>query len=179
MLSRDQTVLVLVDVQTKLVQAMRDPEALLKNLERIIRGAQILELPILWCEQYPAGLGPTVPEVADLLAGQTPIAKMSFSCWGHERFREALIATGRRQVLLAGIEAHVCIYLTAAELAAAGYEVQVIADAVSSRTAENRQIGLERVRAIPAGVTGTETALFELLGRAGGDPFKEIIKLLK
>lgn len=179
MLSREQTVLVVVDVQGKLAQAMHNKEALFRNLQRIIRGAQVLGLPILWCEQNPAGLGPTIPEVAGLLAGAQPIAKMSFSCCGQEAFQQALTATRRSQALLAGIEAHVCIYLTAADLVAAGYEVQVIADAVSSRTPENKQIGLARIAAVRASVTCTETALFELLRTAEEPKFKEIVKLLK
>lgn len=179
MLSIDRTVLVIVDVQGKLAQLMHEKESLFANLRRVIRGAQILGVPILWCEQNPAGLGPTVPEVANLLAGQQPIAKLNFSCGGSDQFRQALQATGRTQVLLAGIEAHVCVYLTAADLVAAGCEVQVIADAVSSRSPANKQIGLARIQALPAGITCTETALFELLRVAEGPKFKEIIQLLK
>ena len=179
MLSQEQTVLVVVDVQGRLAQAMHEKEALFRNLQRIIRGAQVLGLPILWCEQNPAGLGLTIPEVAGLLAGQNPIVKMSFSCCGSEPFRQALTAANRKQVLLIGIEAHVCIYLTAADLVESGYEVQVVADAVSSRTLENKQIGLARVGAVGAGVTCTETALFELLRTAEEPKFREIVKLLK
>lgn len=179
MLSPDNTCLVVVDVQGKLAQLMHQKEALFRNLQIIIKGAQSLGLPILWCEQNPAGLGPTIPEVANLLSGQQPIAKMSFSCAGNAQFMQALRATNRPQVLLAGIEAHVCIYLTAADLVAAGFEVQVIADAVSSRSSDNKQIGLTRVSSLPAGVTCTETALFELLRTAEAPKFKEVVKLFK
>ena len=175
----EKTVLVVVDVQGKLAQLMHQKDELFRNLQILIRGAQALELPVLWCEQNPAGLGPTVPELATLLAGREPIAKMSFSCVGDSRFMESLARTGRSQVLLAGIEAHVCIYLTAADLTAAGYTVQVVADAVSSRRLENKQIGFERIRESGAGITCVETVLFELLCTATHPKFKEIVRLLK
>jgi Isochorismatase family len=179
MLSVDRALLMIVDVQGKLAQLMPERDSLFRNLQIVIRGAQILGLPILWLEQNPAGLGPTVPEVASLLFGQRPFPKMSFSACGAPDAVEALRASGRAQVLLAGIEAHVCIYLTAADLLAQGYEVEVIADAVASRSAENKRIGLARAAALHAGITCVETALFELLRRAEGQNFKEILKLLR
>ena len=179
MLNVENVVLVVVDVQGKLAQVMQDKESLFANLRRMIRGAQLLELPILWCEQNPAGLGPTTPEIAELLTSQTAVTKMSFSCFGSEAFQQALAATGRKQVLVTGIEAHVCVYLTAADLVKAGYEVEVVADAVSSRSSENKRIGLDKITRLPAGVTNTETALFELLRTAAHPRFKEVAKLLK
>ncbi len=179
MLSVDKAILVVVDVQGKLAQLMHEKEALFRNLSRAIRGAQALGLPMLWCEQNPAGLGPTIPEIADLLRNQQPISKMTFSCFGNPQFRQMLELSGRKQILLAGIEAHVCIYLSAADLVNAGYEVEVIADAVSSRLAQNKQIALEKIRALPAGVTCIETVLFECLGKADAPKFKEVLSILK
>lgn len=179
MLTLDNTVLVLVDVQGKLAQLMDGREALFKNLRRLVQGAQTLGLPILWLEQNPAGLGPTIPELVELLRGQSPIAKRSFSCCGDAGFMAALRGTGRRQVLLAGIEAHVCIYQTAADLLRLGYEVEVVADAVSSRAAENKRIALEKVQRLGAGLTCVEMALFELLGRAEGPAFKALLQIVK
>jgi nicotinamidase-related amidase len=180
MLKTDQTLLVVIDVQGKLAQVMCQKEALFANLEKIIRGAQVLGLPIIWTEQVPAKLGPTSPEIAALLAEQTqPIAKSSFSCWGHPPFVEALTALNRRQVLLTGIETHVCVYQTALDLLNAGYEVQTVTDAVSSRTTENKRVGLEQVKACGAALTSTEMALFELLRVAEGPQFKEIAKIVK
>lgn len=178
MLSVEKTVLVLVDVQGKLAQLMHDKEALFRNLQILVRAAQALQIPIVWCEQNPAGLGPTIPELTALLPGQQPIPKMTFSCFGDELFRKALGATGRKQVLLAGIEAHVCIYLTAADLLEAGYQVEVVADAVSSRSLDNKNIGLAKIAKMGGGITCTETALFEMLRTADGPKFKEIVKLL-
>jgi nicotinamidase-related amidase len=178
MLSLDHSVVLIVDVQARLAQAMTDRESLLRNLQILIRGAQILQVPILWVEQNPAGLGPTVPEVAELLSSQQPIPKLSFSACGAPQLMRTLEASGRRQVLLAGIEAHVCVYLTAIELLKQGYEVEVVADAVTSRSATNKQIALQKMAARGAGISCTETVLFELLGRAEGDPFKQILRLV-
>ncbi len=179
MLNLNNTLLVIVDVQGKLAQLMHEKDALFRNLQKLIRGAQILEIPILWCEQNPAGLGPTIPEVANLLSSQKPIPKMSFSSCGNSEFLQALSASARKQILLAGIEAHVCIYLTAADLLSAGYEVEVVADAVSSRSLENKQIALEKIRDLRVAITCTETALFELMRTADSPKFKELVKVLK
>ena len=151
MLKIETTVLVVVDVQGKLAQLMHDRAALFNALQRVIGGARSLALPILWAEQNPDRMGPTIPEIRSLLPDLQPIPKLSFSCAGEPRFLAALQQTGRRQVLLAGIETHVCMAQTAADLVAGGYEVEVPADAVSSRTAENRAVGLEKIRAILRG----------------------------
>ena len=179
MLHRNNTVLTVVDVQGKLAALMHEREALFAGLKTLIRGTRILGLPILWAEQNPEGLGPTVPEVAGELAGLEPIPKKSFSCLGDLRFRTALEDVRRRQVLLCGIECHVCVYQTAVDLLERGYEVHVAADAVSSRTPGNREIGLQRMQHMGAAVTCTEMALFELLRCAEGDAFKEILALVK
>jgi nicotinamidase-related amidase len=179
MLKRDQTILVLIDVQGKLAQAMHAREELLSNLQKLIQGLRVLGIPILWLEQNPAGLGPTVPEIAQALSGLQPISKCCFSAFGSERFRAELEQTRRRDVLLAGIEAHVCVYQTALDLIQAGYTVEVVADAVASRTLQNRQIGLERMRVAGAPPTSTEMALFELLRVAEGPEFKQILKFVK
>lgn len=179
MLKIENTTLVVVDVQGKLAQLMHEKENLFLNLQRIVQGALLLEIPVLWNEQYPEGLGPTVSQVADLLKEQKPFVKKVFSCCGNEGFSTQLANSGRKQVLLVGIETHVCVYQTAQDLVAEGYEVQVVVDAVSSRTEENKEIGLERMREIGAGLTSVETALFELLRTAEHARFREISKLVK
>ncbi|MBI1879731.1 MAG: hydrolase [Chloroflexi bacterium] len=180
MLTLNNTALVVIDVQGRLAQLMSQKERLFENLQKIIKGAQVLELSIIWNEQLPEKLGPTTPEIAQLLANTTQaIAKTSFSCCGNPPFMEALKATQRKQVLLTGIEAHVCVYQTCRDLLDLGYEVQVVADAVSSRAAENRQIGLERMKEAGATLTSTEMALFELLRVAEGPKFKEITRIVK
>ncbi|MBC7238900.1 MAG: hydrolase [Chloroflexi bacterium] len=179
MLEVGDTVFVLVDVQGRLAQTMVNRERLFDNLQRLVKGLRVLGVPILWLEQNPRGLGPTIPELAALLPDVQPIPKVSFSCCRCEAFMKALRTTGRRQVLLAGIEAHVCIYQTAVDLLTQGYHVEVVADAVSSRTAENREIALMRLRDAGIPLTSVEMALFELLKVAQGPAFKEILAIVK
>lgn len=179
MLTINNTALVVVDVQGKLAQLMYQKEDLYKNLERLIKGAQVLQIPIVLTEQYPKGLGPTVTELSSLMPDVKPIEKITFSCCGNDEFAQQLKVLGRRQLLLTGIETHICVYQTAIDLLGAGYEVQVVTDAVSSRKRSNKRVGLERMKAAGAVPTSTEMALFELLHIAEGDKFKEISKIVK
>ena len=179
MLKIENTTLLIIDIQGKLAHLMHEKERLFKNVQKLIKGIQILGIPILWVEQNPHGLGPTIPEIADILSNIQPISKMSFSSCGNDDFLQALKALNRKQVLVAGIEAHVCVYQTAADIVDIGYEVQVVTDAVSSRSLENKEIGLQRMRDSGVSLTSVETALFELLKVAEGEQFKEILKIVK
>jgi nicotinamidase-related amidase len=179
MLFIENSVLVIVDVQGKLAQLMHGKERLFANLALMVKGAQILEIPILWNEQNPQGLGPTIPELAELLSNQQPLPKMTFSCCGNAEFMKRLHQLDRKQVLLVGIEAHVCVFQTAAELLATGYEVHLISDAVSSRTQGNLQVGIERMKSLGAVISSTEMALFELLRTAADSKFRDISRLVK
>lgn len=179
MLKAHNTALVLIDIQGKLAALMHDKDALYAQLQILIKGTQALQLPILWLEQYPKGLGPTIPEVANLLPDQQPLAKTCFSACGLSAFTQALRETGRRQILLAGIETHICVYQTARDLLDEGLYVEIVADAVSSRTAQNKAIGLEKMLHCGAQITSVEMCLFELLQRAGSAEFKEIAGLVK
>jgi len=158
---------------------MNDRQFLVENLKRLVQGVRVLGVPILWTEQNPAGLGPTIAEIADLLPNQKPVSKFSFSCCGSDQFSNQLTALNRKNLLIAGIESHVCVYQTAADLSDLRYAVQVIADAVASRTLENKLMGLEKSKSVGAGLTSTETVLFELLKDAKSEKFKEIIKIVK
>jgi nicotinamidase-related amidase len=194
--------LIVVDVQGKLAQLMAGKESLFKNIQILIQAAQILEIPILWCQQVPEALGPTVPEIAELLTGTRvegvppsnrgqdardtrvwrpvePINKASSSCCGQEQFNAELNALGKEQVILCGIETHVCIYQTAMDLMEGGLDVTIIADAVSSRTEQNRHIALTRLAAEGAHISSTEMTLFELLKTAKHPQFKDIARLVK
>jgi len=179
MLMREKAVLAVIDVQGALAEAMFEKERLFRSLRLMIRGARALDLPILWTEQVPEKLGPTVSEIAALLQEIHPISKATFSCGGCRAFMEALQALGRYDVLLTGIEAHVCVYQTAVDLLARECRVEVVADAVSSRTAENRAIGIERMRSLGAGITSVETVLFELVRSAQAAEFRRILSLVK
>jgi nicotinamidase-related amidase len=179
MLEVGNTILLAIDVQEKLFRVIYKKEKLVENLQKLIKGAQILDIPIILTEQYPQGLGATLPEIVQLIPGIKPLPKLSFSCYGDKDFKRKLDLSGRKQVLVSGIETHICIYQTVYELSNAGYEVQVVADAVSSRTPENIEIGLNMIRQMGIVVTCTETALFELLKIAGGEKFKAISHIVK
>ncbi|MCX5900531.1 MAG: hydrolase [Proteobacteria bacterium] len=180
MLHIENTILVCIDIQESLAKAMFDRERLVANTRKLIAGFNAFTLPILWTEQNPERLGPTLPEIAEVMpAGARPVSKMSFSCCGSEEFVAALKAHRRPDVLLAGIETHICVLQTAMELAGLGFRVQVAADCVCSRTPQNNAIGIERMRSMGVQITSVETALFELLGSAAAPAFKEIAKLVK
>jgi nicotinamidase-related amidase len=158
---------------------MHEKEKLLRQVLKLIRGITVLEIPIILTEQYPKGLGPTLPEIAELLPDIKPVEKTCFSCYDSEPFRNALEAAGRKQVLLCGIEAHICVYQTAFALARGGYEVQVVADCVASRDPENKIVTLAKLGNVGISPTTAEIALFELLKIAGGNKFKQISNIIK
>ena len=174
-LERDRTALVVVDVQEGFRKAIPDFEQVAKATVTLIEGAEAIGIPVIVTEQYPKGLGETAPEVAEHLPeGTDPLEKVVFSAADAEGFDLA----GRDQALLCGIETHVCVNQTVLDLLDAGTEVQVAEDAVGSRTEENKRIGLHKMERAGATLTSVETALFELLGRAGTDEFKAIQKLI-
>lgn len=182
LLARGNAVLAVVDVQERLLAAFPEPvrSAVVKHVSTLVEGANVLGVPTIVTEQYPKGLGPTVAEIRDRLgAAFAPVEKIVFSCGRSPEFRAALDATGRRDVVLCGVESHVCVLQTAVDLLTDGYRVFVPADAVGSR----RDLDWERALALmdKAGVTvgTTEIFLFQLLERAGTDEFKQISKLVK
>lgn len=179
MLQLNQSCLVVVDVQGKLAQLMYNKQSLLDNIKILIRAAEILNIPIIWCQQYPQGLGATVNEIAELLKDNEPIDKTSFDCTGDEKFRTKLGSLDKKNIILCGIETHVCIYQTTKSLLEEGYHVELIADAVSSRTLQNKQIAMDKMRIAGANISSTEMVLFELLKDAANPKFKEIAKLIK
>ncbi len=178
-LQTDQTALIIIDIQERLFPVMHDKEKLRRNVIKLLKGAQALEIPILFTEQYPKGLGPTLPEIKELLADFKAMEKVSFNCCDEGPFCQALEALKRKQVLIAGIEAHICVYQTAVALARAGYEVQVVGDCVASRENENKLAALFRMGAAGISPTTMEMALFELLKVARGDKFKQISAIVK
>jgi nicotinamidase-related amidase len=174
-LQRDRTALVVVDIQEAFRSAVGEFDAVAHNAAVLVQGARILDVPVLVTEQYPRGLGATVPEVARHLDGVPRVEKVVFSAARADGFDLG----GRDQAIVCGIETHVCVAQTVADLLDEGADVQVAADAVSSRTAANRRTGLAKMEASGAMLTSTEMALFELLGRAGTPEFKEVQALVK
>lgn len=177
LLSPTASSLVVVDIQEKLLPTIPTGDHLVWNVSRLTRGARLFDVPVLGTEQYPKGLGPTVPE----LAGELTIlpSKLSFSCTGGEGFHQALSTRGGHQVLLAGIETHVCVLQTALDLMADGYQVFLAVDATGSRSDQDFQIALQRMQSAGVTLTTTETALFEWCRIAGTDQFKAISRLVR
>ncbi len=179
MLDVQNCCLVVVDVQGRLAELMYERDVLFKNIQILIKAANLLSIPVLWTQQQPQSIGETIPQISELLTDNEPINKACFSCCGLEEFNDKINALGRKQVLLCGIEAHVCIYQTAIELIASGKEVHVIADAVSSRTKGNKAIAIQRMTAEGAKISSTEMAVFELLKTSEHPQFKQVIQLVK
>ena len=171
--------LVVVDVQDKLAAVMHKKSELIANICKLIKIAKALGIKIILCQQAPKALGQTVSEISELLLDNQPINKSSFSCCDQVKFNSRLAASERKQILLCGIEAHVCVYQTAVDLSSAGYNVTVLTDCVSSRTPENKQIGLNRMRQENAKISSVEMLLFELLRTSEHPKFRELSKLIK
>lgn len=179
MIAARDSVLLIIDVQGKLAQIVHEPEKVVRNVAKLIKAAQVLDVPVLYTEQYPKGLGHTVEPLEKLLADEEPVEKTAFSCCGEEQFMERLRALKRNEVLVTGIETHVCVYQTANELLEYGYNVHLVADAVSSRTEENRELGIRAIEKAGALLKSTEMVIFELLRIAEGEKFKAISKIIK
>jgi len=155
-----------------------DKERLVANIVKLIKFAKIMNIPIVLSEQYPKGLGPTVKEIKEVLPDVSPIEKTAFGCFGSEEFKERLSEIGASTLIVTGMETHVCISQTVLE-AVDNFKVHVISDAVSSRTKESWQTGLERMRDAGAIITSTEMAMYELMKDAKIREFKEVSDLLK
>ena len=175
-----RTLLLLVDIQERLCPAMppRDLERLLKYAKALLGTARELGIPVVTSEQYPRGLGQTLPTLRNELK-EAPLEKVQFSCAKNPALAQAIAATKRQQIVMIGMETHVCVFQTARDLVAEDYEVQVCADAVASRTEEHRRVGLDLCRDAGALVTTAETAIFDLLHEAGSQSFKNIAPLVK
>jgi len=178
-ITRAKAGLVVVDIQDRLLPLISERERLLQNVIRLVKGAAILRLPVFVTEQYRKGVGATVPEIASAIPGFAPMEKTAFSCFGATGFVEALRDKGVRDVVLCGIEAHVCVLQTCFDLLENGFCPFVVADAISSRTPENHRLGVERMRDAGTVIVSTEMILFELLERAGTDEFKQVLTLVK
>ena len=178
-LQREKSSLIVIDIQEKLLPVIYESERVVDNAVKLINGFKILNSPIYFTEQYPKGLGPTESQIKSALDERTAIHKMSFSCFGAGDLFEELKSKNILQVVVCGIESHVCVMQTALDLISNGFQVQVAADAVSSRRKFDYEIALERMRSNGAEITLTESILFEMLNVCGTDEFKAISKLVK
>lgn len=177
-LTRDGSILVVVDVQDKLLPAIHDWTAVLENILKMITFARTLAVPVIVTEQYPKGLGPINAGITELLPG-SPVEKTVFSSFGAEKFTAELEKSGAHTLVLVGIEAHICVQQTALEALARGYKVHIIADAVGSRAPANKELGLAKLRQAGAVISAVEIALYEWLERSDTAEFKAVLPLIK
>ncbi len=178
-LDREHAQLLVVDFQEKLLPSITDHDNVVAQAQRMIQAAVVLELPITVSEQYPRGLGPTVPPILAAAEGATRFEKLTFSFCGDPACRARLATVLRPQVLLVGIEAHVCVFQTALDLLAMQMRPIVLADAVGSRRVLDYTVALDALRAAGATVTTVESAIFQLLHEAGTDLFERILPIVR
>lgn len=186
LVTRDGFVLVIIDVQERLAAVMERRDTVVAAASSLARTAAMLGAPVIVTRQYPQGLGPTVPGLDDVLctlrdegARITGVDKTAFCCAAEPAFSDALAATGRRQVVIAGMETHICVAQTALVLAAGGHDVHVVADGCCSRDAAAHEVTLDRLRGAGVSVTTTESVMYEAVGRAGTDEFRRLLAIVK
>lgn len=186
LIAREDFALVVIDIQERLAAAMGRRDHVVRTTGRLVRVAAMLGAPIIVTRQYPQGLGPTVPELDELfvrLEGEgariVGVDKTAFCCAAEVDFNDALRAAGRAQVVLAGMETHICVTQTALALAREGYDVHVPADACCSRDAALHEVALDRMRFAGISVTASESVMYEAVGRAGTDEFRELLGIVK
>lgn len=176
LLNRDDSLLVIIDMQERLLPVMADKERILENVIKLIKFFRIMELPVLLTEQQK--LGDTIPEIRKELTGVEPIEKLEFDCFRSGLFHEKIIQSNRKSLIIAGIEAHICVTQTALH-ALSDYGVHVVSDAISSRSPHNWEVALRRMEQGGVTITSTEMVIYELLGKAGTDKFREVLQLVK
>lgn len=171
--------LVVIDIQDKFHDLIYQMDQVIGSTSRMVKFCQELDIPVLVTEHYSKGLGESVQPIKDLFSPHQAIEKIHFSCAGNEDFNQALAATGRDQIILCGIETHVCVYQTACDLMREGKQVIIAVDAVSSCSKANRKLGLKTLRTIGAQNLGVQMVMFEILRKAGTPEFKKVAALLK
>lgn len=179
LIKKEDAVLVAIDFQTKLMPAMTDARTLEETAAKLIKGIRILDVPTLVTQQYTKGLGPTTEKIGSALGDYAPIEKITFGAMETPDFAETLEKTGKKSVILIGIEAHICVQQTALQLLEAGYQVYVIADCIASRKDSDRMCSQQRMAAAGAVITTYEAILYELMRGAKAEGFKEISALVK
>lgn len=176
LLRRGDSLLVIVDMQERLVPVMEQKDSLVKNVCTLVKCSNLFGIPVVVTEQQK--LGDTIQEIREELGGISPVEKVEFDCFRSEAFRRRLADLGKQVLVLVGIEAHICVTQTALH-AVRDYQVHVVSDAVSSRSLENKRVALDRMTQAGVILSSTEMAIFELLEKAGTDTFKEVLKLVK
>jgi nicotinamidase-related amidase len=178
-LLKEETTGLVIDIQERLFPHISENEVMLQNCIKLIEGLKVLDIPVFVTEQYKKGLGETLPQVTSLFEKFEGIEKLAFSCADEPRYFEKLELTKRCNVIICGMETHVCILQTSLDLLGQGYMPVVVEDAVSSRKLSDKTTALARIRQEGGIITSTESVLFELTRAAGSDTFKAISKLVK
>jgi len=178
-ITKDNTAAIIIDIQERLFPHMYNKEVLAQNTAILIQGLRLLNIPLIATEQYPKGLGKTIPEITGLLEGKDIVEKISFSCCDESRFLRELNRLNKKYILLAGIESHVCVLQTALDLIDSGYHPVLVEDCVSSRKKNDKKIAVERIRQEGGMITTYESVLLELCRVAGTETFKQISGLIK
>lgn len=176
LIKREESLLVMIDMQERLVPAVAEKEKVVENALRLARFSKIVGLPVIVTEQQK--LGKTLPEIIEALHNPSVVGKLDFNCFGEDAFIDRVRTLRPVNIVLAGIEAHICVAQTALS-ALSEHRVYVVADAISSRTHQNREIAIRRMEAEGVAITSTEMLIYELLQRAGTDEFREVLKLVK
>lgn len=179
MLKKQSTGLIVVDIQGKLAHIVDDSERLLSNSKKLILGAQVLDLPIIWLEQNPAKLGATDDSLAQVMTSLTPITKFTFNACNEPQFIDAVKQTGITDWLICGIEAHICVYQTARGLLKLGHKVHLVSDCISSRSVENKKLAITKMAELGVEISGLEMCLYELVEDCRNEEFRPILHLIK
>ena len=179
MLTLETTLLIVIDVQGNLTRVVSESENAIRAVSQLVEGAKLLDIPMLLTAQVPEKIGHTIPEVAGLLPDQVDLPRVHFSIWQDPAVQQAINSSGRRQLLLCGFEAHICLYQSSLDLIGEDFEVYLAADAVSSRNPYNKEIALRELSSQGVHLTTVEMALFSLLGSAQHPAFKLISRLIK
>ncbi len=179
LLDKNSAALLIIDIQERLAAVMKQKDQVVKNCLHLVELAKMQSIPVVVTEQYPKGLGKTVPELQAALSSYQPVEKTAFNCCGEPAFNALVKRLGRKKIIVTGMETHICVLQTSLGLLGEGYGVHLVSDAVCSRTKENWKSGVEFIRDAGGVVTNTETALFQLLGVAGTEEFKKISQRIK
>jgi nicotinamidase-related amidase len=179
LLSKENTCLLIIDVQQKLMPIMAQRQIVVDHIGKLLQLSKVFNLPILLTEQYPKWLGATLPEITEHLNAYEPISKMHFNCCKEDAFNEALDSKGFKNIIITGVETHICIFQTCVSMLNRGYHVHVPQDAVGSRTDENWHVGLDLMNKAGANITSTETVIYQVLEKAGTKAFKKMLKVIK
>jgi len=178
-LHKESAALAVIDIQEKLVPAMKKRDQVYDNCGHLIELAKLINVPVVLTEQYPKGLGPTVPEIKDVLPSYEPLEKVTFDCCRGEGFLDKIASLKKTHIIITGMETHICVLQTCLSLLREGYFVHLVRDAVCSRKKQDFNTAIETMRDAGAVITCTETALFQLLEKAGTPEFKAISKRIK